>query len=142
MKLPSGLLACLCLAPGLLALATQPAGADDYPSRQIRIIVPFPAGAGPDNVARLLGRHLQEAFGQPVVIENHAGALGSIGAQEVAHAAPDGYTLLTGTNTTQASNVATLKNPGYDPAKDFSPIIRTTIVRWTAACKDAGIEPQ
>jgi tripartite-type tricarboxylate transporter receptor subunit TctC len=123
MRLPSGLFACLCL----LALAAQPArAADDYPSRQIRIIVPFPAGAGPDNVARILGRHLQDAFGQPVVIENRAGALGSIGAQEVAHATPDGYTLLMGTNTTQASNVATLKNPGYDPARDFAPIIRTT----------------
>ena len=96
------------------------------PSGQIKIIVPFPGGAGPDHVARLLGKHLQEAFGQPVMIENRAGALGSIGAQEVAHAAPDGYTLLMGTNTTHASNVATLKNPGYDPVKDFAPIIRTT----------------
>jgi tripartite-type tricarboxylate transporter receptor subunit TctC len=122
MRLPSGFLACLCL----LALAAHPARGDDYPSRQIRIIVPFPAGAGPDNVARILGRHLQDAFGQPVVIENRAGALGSIGAQEVAHATPDGYTLLMGTNTTQASNVATMKNPGYDPARDFAPIIRTT----------------
>lgn len=102
------------------------AGDEDYPKRQIKIIVPFPGGAGPDQVARLLGKHLQEAFGQPVVIENRAGALGSIGAAEVAHSAPDGYTLLMGTNTTQASNVATLKNLAYDPAKDFSPIIRTT----------------
>ena len=102
------------------------AGDEDYPKRQIKIIVPFPGGAGPDQVARLLGKHLQDAFGQPVVIENRAGALGSIGAAEVAHSAPDGYTLLMGTNTTQASNVATLKNLAYDPAKDFSPIIRTT----------------
>jgi tripartite-type tricarboxylate transporter receptor subunit TctC len=124
MRVRSVVLACLCV----VAFAVPQAGAadDDYPKRQIKIIVPFPGGAGPDNVARLLGRHLQEAFGQPVVIENRAGALGSIGAQEVAHAAPDGYTLLMGTNTTHASNVATLKNPGYDPAKDFAPIIRTT----------------
>src|ERR1700760_3161987 len=111
-----------------LALAT-PAGlpADGaYPTRQIKIIVPFPGGAGPDQVARLVGKHLQDTLGQPVVIENRAGALGSIGAAEVAHAVPDGYTLLMGTNTTQASNVATLKSPGYDPAKDFAPIIRTT----------------
>jgi tripartite-type tricarboxylate transporter receptor subunit TctC len=100
--------------------------ADDYPKRPIKIIVPFPGGAGPDQVARLLGQHLQNAFGQTIVIENRAGALGSIGAQEVAHATPDGYTLLMGTNTTQASNLATLKNPGYDPEKDFTPIIRTT----------------
>jgi tripartite-type tricarboxylate transporter receptor subunit TctC len=106
--------------------APQPAAAaDDYPQRPVKIIVPFPAGAGPDQVARLLGQHLQEAFGQTVVIENRAGALGSIGAQEVARSAPDGYTLLMGTNTTQASNVAMLKNLAYDPARDFAPIIRT-----------------
>jgi tripartite-type tricarboxylate transporter receptor subunit TctC len=107
--------------------APQPvAAADDYPKHQIKIIVPFPAGAGPDQVARLLGQHLQDAFGQTVVIENRTGALGSIGAQEVARSSPDGYTLLMGTNTTQASNVAMLKNLPYDPAKDFAPIIRTT----------------
>jgi tripartite-type tricarboxylate transporter receptor subunit TctC len=110
----------------LLGLAASHAAAADYPNRQIRLIVPFPAGAGPDQVARLLGQHLQQAFGQTVVIENRAGALGSIGAQEVARAAPDGYTLLMGTNTTQASNVAMLKNLPYDPARDFAPIIRTT----------------
>jgi len=124
MRPRSGVFACLAL----LVLTAQQAFAadDDYPRRQIKIIVPFPGGAGPDQVARLLGKHLQDAFGQPVVIENRAGALGSIGAAEVAHSAPDGYTLLMGTNTTQASNVATLKNLAYDPAKDFSPIIRTT----------------
>jgi tripartite-type tricarboxylate transporter receptor subunit TctC len=124
MRLRSVFLACV----GFVAFAAPQASRadEDYPKRQIKIIVPFPGGAGPDNVARLVGKHLQEAFGQPIVIENRAGALGSIGAQEVAHAAPDGYTLLMGTNTTQASNVATLKNPGYDPARDFAPIIRTT----------------
>jgi tripartite-type tricarboxylate transporter receptor subunit TctC len=110
----------------LLGLATPPAyAADEYPTRQIKIIVPFPAGAGPDQVARLLGQQLQEALGQTVVIENRSGALGSLGAQEVARAQPDGYTLLMGTNTTQASNVAMLKNLPYDPAKDFTPVIRT-----------------
>src|SRR3979490_3356385 len=123
MKLRSG------LSPGLvplaLAIPQAVAAADDYPKRQIKIIVPFPAGAGPDQVARMLGHHLQDAFGQTVVIENRTGALGSIGAQEVARSAPDGYTLLMGTNTTQAANVAMLKNLPYDPAKDFAPIIRT-----------------
>ena len=109
-----------------LAAPRPVAAADDYPKRQIKIIVPFPAGAGPDQVARLLGQHLQDAFKQTVVIENRTGALGSIGAQEVARSTPDGYTLLLGTNTTQASNVAMLKNLPYDPAKDFAPIIRTT----------------
>ena len=110
----------------LLGLAGPRANAaDDYPTRQIKIIVPFPAGAGPDQVARLIGQRLQEELGQTVVIENRSGALGSLGAQEVARSAPDGYTLLMGTNTTQASNVAMLKNLPYDPARDFAPIIRT-----------------
>jgi tripartite-type tricarboxylate transporter receptor subunit TctC len=107
------------------AIAQSNAASGDYPSRQIKIVVPFPAGAGPDHVARMLGQHLQKAFGQTVLIENRAGALGSIGAAEVARSAPDGYTLLMGTNTTHAGNVAMLKNLPYDPVKDFVPVIRT-----------------
>jgi tripartite-type tricarboxylate transporter receptor subunit TctC len=108
-----------------LAMPQAFAADGDYPNRQIKIVVPFPAGAGPDQVARMLGQHLQEAFGQTVLIENRAGALGSIGAVEVARSAPDGYTLLMGTNTTQAANVAMLKSLPYDPVKDFTPVIRT-----------------
>jgi tripartite-type tricarboxylate transporter receptor subunit TctC len=121
MKLRAALLAILLIGAGGPASA-----ADGYPQRQVKIIVPFPAGAGPDNVARLVGQHLQEAWGQTVLIENRAGALGSIGAQEVARSAPDGYTLIMGTNTTHASNVSMLANLTYDPVKDFAPIIRTT----------------
>jgi len=133
MKLRAGLLAGLMLLG--LAAPRAVAAADDYPNRQIKIIVPFPAGAGPDQVARMLAQHLQEAFGQTVVIENRAGALGSIGAQEVARATPDGYTLLMGTNTTQAANVAMLKNLAYDPVKDFSPIIRTVTTAMVLVVK-------
>ncbi|WP_426437776.1 Bug family tripartite tricarboxylate transporter substrate binding protein [Bradyrhizobium genosp. P] len=138
MTLRLGLLVALLLS----GLAALPAVADDFPQRPIKIIVPFPPGAGPDNVARLVAQHLQDAFGQTVVVENRAGALGSIGAQEVARSAPDGYTLLMGTNTTQASNVATFKRLPYDPVKDFAPIIRTTttamvlLVNPTFAAKD------
>ena len=106
MGLRSRVLACLFLVA--FAAPHALAADDDYPRRPIRIIVPFPGGAGPDQVARLLGKHLQEAFNETVILENRAGALGSIGAAEVAHAAPDGYTLLMGTNTTHASNLATL----------------------------------
>ena len=123
MTMRSGLLAALVffgISSPQFALA-----ADEYPNRQIRIVVPFPAGAGPDQVARMLGQYLQDTLKQTVLIENRAGALGSIGAQEVARSAPDGYTLLMGTNTTQAANVAMLKSLPYDPAKDFTPIIRT-----------------
>jgi tripartite-type tricarboxylate transporter receptor subunit TctC len=133
MKLRSVLLAGFVLLG--VAAPQAVAAADDYPKRQIRIIVPFPAGAGPDQVARLLGQHLQEAFGQTVVIENRAGALGSIGAQEVARSNPDGYTLLMGTNTTQAANVAMLKDLPYDPAKDFAPVIRTTTTAMVLVVK-------
>src|ERR1700722_3476538 len=132
MKLPLAALAALAL----LGLAGRRANAaDKYPTRQIKIIVPFPAGAGPDQVARMLGQHLQEAMGQTVVIENRAGALGSIGAQEVARSTPDGYTLLMGTNTTQAANVAMFKNLPYDPAHDFAPIIRTVTTAMVLVVK-------
>src|SRR3982074_1704607 len=109
--------------------------ADDYPKRQIKIIVPFPAGAGHDQVARMLGQHLQDAFGQTVVIENRTGALGSTGALHAPRTAPDGHTALMGTTTTQAANVAMLKNLPYDPAKDFAPIIRTTTTAMVLVVK-------
>jgi tripartite-type tricarboxylate transporter receptor subunit TctC len=133
MKLRLGLLAGLLLLG--LAVPRADAAEDDYPKRQIRIVVPFPAGAGPDQVARMLAQHLQDAFAQNVVIENRTGALGSIGAAEVARSAPDGYTLLMGTNTTQAANVAMLKNLPYDPAKDFAPVIRTTTTAMVLVVK-------
>jgi tripartite-type tricarboxylate transporter receptor subunit TctC len=133
MKLRAGLLSALMMLG--LAAPQLAAAQDGYPKRQIKIIVPFPAGAGPDQVARMLGQHLQDAFGQTVLIENRAGALGSIGAQEVARSAPDGYTLLMGTNTTHAANVAMLKNLSYDPAKDFAPVIRTTTTAMVLVVK-------
>jgi tripartite-type tricarboxylate transporter receptor subunit TctC len=133
MKLRAMVLAGLVLSG--LASPHPVAAADVYPARQIRIVVPFPAGAGPDQVARMLGQYLQDAFGQTVVIENRAGALGSIGALEVARSAPDGYTLLMGTNTTQAANVAMLKNLAYDPAKDFAPVIRTVTTAMVLVVK-------
>jgi tripartite-type tricarboxylate transporter receptor subunit TctC len=120
--------AAFLILAALLALATTRSAAadDDYPKRTIRLIVPFTAGSGPDQIARLLGQYLQETMGQTVVVEDHAGALGSIAAQEVARSAADGYTLLLGTNTTHAANVAMLKNLPYDPVKDFAPIIRSS----------------
>src|SRR6201996_215283 len=117
------------------AISQVQAADSDYPQRQVKIVVPFPAGAGPDQVARMLGQHLQEAFGQTVLIENRAGALGSIGAVEVARSAPDGYTLLMGTNTTQAANVAMLKNLPYDPAKDFTPVMRAVTTNMVLMVK-------
>jgi len=111
----------------LLGLAEPPANAaDDYPTRQIKIIVPFPAGAGPDQVARLIGQRLQEELGQAVVIENRSGANGTIGSSLVARATPDGYTLLAATAGTHVTAVHLMKHLPYDPLKDFAPITLLT----------------
>jgi tripartite-type tricarboxylate transporter receptor subunit TctC len=98
--------------------------AQSYPTRPVKIVVPFPAGSATDQVARLAGSQLQEALGQPFVVENKAGAQGSIAAAEVAKAAPDGYTLMLTTNTPQAANVSLFRKLAYDPVKDFTPITR------------------
>jgi tripartite-type tricarboxylate transporter receptor subunit TctC len=100
------------------------AAAKGYPERAVRVVVPYPGGSGPDQVARIVGQQMQESLGHPFVIENRSGALGSIGTGEVARSAADGYTLLLTTNTTQAANVALFKKLSYDPVRDFSPVIR------------------
>lgn len=95
-----------------------------WPVRPVKIVVPFGAGSGNDLVARLLADRLSRSLGQPFVVDNRAGANGSIGADAVAHAAPDGYTLFVTTNTTQAANPSLMKKLNYDPIKDFAPISR------------------
>lgn len=95
-----------------------------YPSRPVKLVVPFPAGSATDQIARVMGQQFQEALGQPFVVENKPGAQGSIAATEVARAAPDGYTLMVTTNTPQAANVSLFKKLNYDPVKDFAPIAR------------------
>jgi tripartite-type tricarboxylate transporter receptor subunit TctC len=106
------------------ALFLSCANAQNYPSRPVRLVVPFPAGSATDQVARVVGHELQTALGQPFVVENKAGAQGGIAAAEVAKAAPDGYTLMVTTNTPQAANVSLFKKLPYDPVKDFAPIAR------------------
>src|SRR3954464_9208232 len=100
------------------------AAAQTYPSRPVKLVVPFPAGSATDQIARLAGSELQQALGQPFVVENKAGAQGAIAAAEGAKAAPDGYTLMLTTNTPQAANVSLFKKLSYDPVKDFTPITR------------------
>lgn len=95
-----------------------------YPARMIKLVVPYPPGSGPDMLGRLVAQQLQSALRQAVVVENRAGALGMVGTSEVARAAGDGYTLLLTTNTTQAANVALVRNLPYDPVKDFVPVTR------------------
>jgi len=105
-------------------LLAAPAAAQTYPARPVKLVVPFPAGSATDQIARVMGQQLQEALGQPFVVENKAGAQGAIAAAEVAKAAPDGYTLMLTTNTPQAANVSLFRKLNYDPVKDFSPVAR------------------
>jgi tripartite-type tricarboxylate transporter receptor subunit TctC len=100
------------------------AAAQAYPARPVKLVVPFPAGSATDQIARVIGQQLQEALGQPFVVENKPGAQGSIAAAEVARAAPDGYTMMVTTNTPQAANVSLFRKLNYDPVKDFAPVAR------------------
>jgi tripartite-type tricarboxylate transporter receptor subunit TctC len=110
------------LSSVLIALSTHVACAQEYPSKPIRLIVPFAAGGGNDNIARLLGKRLAESLGQPLVIDNRAGAGGALGAELAAKAAPDGYTLFLGGVGSHAVNPNLRKNLPYDPIRDFAPV--------------------
>ena len=105
-----------------LLLATFSVAAQDYPTRAITLIVPFPAGGGVDAVARITADKLSQALGQPIVIDNRGGAGGVIGTRLAARAAPDGYTLVMAHTGTTSINPTLYANPGYDPRKDFTPI--------------------
>ncbi|MEJ0071950.1 MAG: tripartite tricarboxylate transporter substrate binding protein [Pseudomonadota bacterium] len=107
---------------GLLALASAPVRAEDYPTRPIRMIVPFVPGGAADLMARVIGQKLGEAVGVQVVIDNRGGAGGNIGADLAAKSTPDGYTLLMGNAPTLAINASLFSHLPYDPAADFSPI--------------------
>jgi tripartite-type tricarboxylate transporter receptor subunit TctC len=104
------------------AFLAQSAVAQSYPSKPIRLIVPFAAGGGNDNVARLVGKRLADSMGQPVVVDNRPGAGGVLGAELAAKAAPDGYTLFLGGVGSHAINPNLIKDLPYDPIKDFAPV--------------------
>ena len=118
------LVAATALAVGAVAFA-QP-----FPSKPIRLIVPFPPGGAVDFFARVVQVPLSENLGVPVIIENKAGASGMIGAEFVAKAPPDGYTLLIGNIASLAINVGVYPKMAYDPVKDFTPVIRTVDVNY------------
>jgi tripartite-type tricarboxylate transporter receptor subunit TctC len=114
----------------LMALATVaafgascPAGADDYPNRPIILVIPLPPGGTNDIMARAVSDKMSAALGQQIVIENrNAGGSGTVGTREVAHAAPDGYTIILGYTSTLATGPHLYKNVGYDPRRDLAPI--------------------
>ena len=112
-------------ATGLLAALslTGEAAAQTYPTRPVRIIVPYQAGQGTDVAARHLAEQLSKSMGQSFFIENKPGAGGNIGTQAAAQSTADGYTLLMGTNATQVMNEFLYPSVGYQPDKDFAPIV-------------------
>jgi tripartite-type tricarboxylate transporter receptor subunit TctC len=106
----------------LLSLSAAAAWPQTYPSKPVRVVVPYPAGSTPDIIGRTLAERLQKAFGQPFVVENRSGAGGSIGAEAVAKAPADGHTLLIGGNGPVAINKHLYKTLGYDPDRELAPI--------------------
>jgi tripartite-type tricarboxylate transporter receptor subunit TctC len=111
----------VCVA-SILSSAGFVYSAAQYPVRPIRFVIPFPAGGPTDAAGRIIGQSLSPAIGQTVVIDNRAGADGSIGAEIAARAPADGYTLLMGTSSSMAAIPALRKNPPYDPVADFEPV--------------------
>jgi tripartite-type tricarboxylate transporter receptor subunit TctC len=124
---PSVRVAYVCALAAIAGLAPDAAHAQAYPTRPIRLVVPFPPGGSLDVVARAIGQKLTEAWGQPVVIDNRPGAGGNIGADLVAKSAPDGYTILEGALSTHAVNASLYRKLPYDPIKDFAPITLVAI---------------
>jgi tripartite-type tricarboxylate transporter receptor subunit TctC len=106
----------------LLLCAVAVASAADYPSRPVTLVVAFPPGGASDVLSRIVARKLEQILGQPFVIENRPGAGGNVAAEAVAHAAPDGYTLLNGNNAILATNAALYRKINFDAEADFAPI--------------------
>ena len=106
----------------LLCWLALPCLAQTYPSKPIRLVIPWPAGGPTDIIGRVFAERLQKVLGQPLVIDNRVGASGAIGADHVAHAATDGYTLMVQSMTNQAMLPSTVKKLGFDPLADFEPI--------------------
>jgi len=119
----------LAIATAILALAgavltALPVAAQTYPTRVIKFVVPFAAGSATDALARILGEHASRTLGQPIIIENLAGANGVLAAQNVARAEPDGHTVLIGTNTTHGGNQSLMKTVPYDAIASFEPVTK------------------
>lgn len=120
----------VAVALGLIAsvVSSTPAMAQAYPNKPVRIIVPYQAGQGTDVITRYLAEKLATALGERFIVDNKPGAGGNIGTEAAARSTADGYTLLVGTVATHAMNEFMYRSPGFDPEKDFAPIILTGIV--------------
>ncbi|MFC4273757.1 Bug family tripartite tricarboxylate transporter substrate binding protein [Achromobacter aloeverae] len=115
-------LSAVLLALGLAGLACGTAAAADWPTRPIRLVVPFPPGGGTDLVARAVAKSLGTTLGQPVVVENKPGAGGTLGSHVVAMAPPDGYTLGIATSSTHVTSAILMKDTPYNPLTSFAPV--------------------
>lgn len=125
LNIPFGIVRFAALLCGLAGLAGSPfALAQTYPTGPVTLVVPFAAGSGTDSVARTVAQKLSERLKQTVVVDNKPGASAQVGAQFVAKAKPDGYTLFMTTNTSHSANPSLFQNLRYDPIKDFTPIAR------------------
>ena len=112
------------LLPALgFAVGSRPASAQAYPSRPLRLVVPFPAGGATDILARTIAQRVSETLGQPIIIDNRPGAGGTIGADTVAKAAPDGYTLLIATGSTHSIGRPINPRLPYKVDRDFAPVV-------------------
>src|SRR4029077_8256074 len=112
----------IALTSAVIATSAIAAGEDGWPERPLRLVVPFPAGSSTDIIARIVAQKLSHRLRQPIVIENRAGASGNIGADAVAKAAPDGYTIGIATASTHAVAASLSAALPYDPVKDFAPV--------------------
>ena len=122
MKSMVRMLTALIVGLASIGLSMPAASAADYPTKPIRIVVPFPPGGTTDILARAVAQKLSETWNQQVIVDNRPGAGGNIGAEIVAKAPPDGYTLVTGSIGTHAVNVSLFSKLGYDPIRDFAPV--------------------
>jgi tripartite-type tricarboxylate transporter receptor subunit TctC len=117
------------MTAGPLGLSAPHIGAQTavYPDRPLKLVIPYPPGASSDAMGRLVAQKISSPLGQPVVVDNRSGASGNIGSEFVSKAAPDGYTLLLGTDATHASNVHLAAQPAFHPVRDFTPLSLATL---------------
>ena len=116
-----------CLLAMALSLIAFGACAQTYPNRPVKLVVPYAAGAAADQLARLVGERMSQSLGQPIVVDNRGGAGGTLGADVVAKSPADGYTIVLGTDASQATNIFLSKRFPYDPVKSFTPIASAAI---------------